>query len=203
MDDFNKNPFEEENYSDTPAQAPDTAPIIPEQPVPQQNPYNMPASQNAYQESNPYNQTSSNPFTQQAAAYEGPKPTSGLATASMVLGIISIVLWLFLMMFPPLLLLPIISIILGIVHKTKHLPVGKGSSTAGIVTSTISLVLCIALIVIAVVIVMNSGDLMYNSLQTIKEAMPDLYEQYYDMFYDMYPEWFDGAIKMLGCLFLH
>lgn len=192
MDDFNKNMFEEENTSE-----PASTSEIPQQPI---NPYNTPINQQEPPQ-NPYNQNN-NPFAQQAAAYAGPKPSTGMATASMVLGIISVVIGIFMLMLPPLLLLPIIGLILGIVHKTKHIPEGKGASTAGIVTSAIALGFCILLIIFAVVIVMNSADFMYETLETLKTTNPDLYETYYDMLYDSYPEWFDGAIKMLSCFFM-
>lgn len=108
-----------------------------------------------------------------------------MAVASLVLGITSIVAGIFMFVFPVLWLLPIIGIVLGIVFKCKHLPVGKGISTAGIVTSIVGIV---APIILIVIIILN----MTSILDYLKENSPDTYEQYYDQFYDDFPEWFDG-----------
>lgn len=109
------------------------------------------------------------PFGTQPA-YMQEYPT-GLATASMVIGIISIVIFFGFYSFPPLLLLPIIGIILGCVYKSKRYPVGRGSSTAGIVCSVISLVLFIAVLILAV------ANIQYL-LELIKDYDPAAYEQY-------------------------
>lgn len=121
---------------------------------------------------------------------------TGLATASLVLGIISLVLTFTSLIFiPPLGLLPIIGIILGCVYKGKHQPVGKGASTAGIICSVISLVLCVLFLVLCVVIVLNY---MPQMIEFLKSYSPEVYEQYYDMFYDVHPEWFDTVAALFG-----
>lgn len=115
---------------------------------------------------------------------------TGLATASLVIGIVSLVLTFSFMIFiPPLGILPIIGIILGCVYKGKKQPVGKGTSTAGIICSAASLVLSVGFIAICVYAVMNY---MPEIMEYLKAIDPDIYEQYYEMFYEMYPEWFGG-----------
>jgi hypothetical protein len=125
---------------------------------------------------------------------------TGLATASMVIGIISILASITFVnfIFPPLFLLPIVGIILGAVYKSKHYPVGRGTSTAGIVCSVIALVLSVAVLVIAVVLVMTK---MPELMQILKDYSPETYEQYYEQFHDQYPQWFNSAAALFGVLF--
>jgi hypothetical protein len=102
---------------------------------------------------------------------------TGLATGSLVLGIISFVLGLFIAILPiPLGALPIIGIILGCVHKSKHYPVGKGSSTAGIVLSALTLVFAIGLIIV-------SFAMLPYMLEYIYENNPALYDEYFGSTY--------------------
>lgn len=124
---------------------------------------------------------------------------TGMATASMVLGIISLLSALSFMnyVFPPLFILPIVGIILGAMYKSKHYPVGKGSSTAGIVCSVIALVISIAILVVAVVLVMTK---MPEMLQLIKDYYPEMYEEYYNQFHDQYPQWFEGITSVFRFL---
>lgn len=181
----------------------------------QQNPYNMPNSG----QQDPYNTSYAN--GQQVPPdfdpYKQPLPQNpygggmyfdangmpyktGLATASLVLGIISLVLTFTSLIFiPPLGILPIIGIILGCVYKGKHQPVGKGASTAGIICSAVSLVLCVLFIVLCVVVVLNY---MPQMMEFLKSYSPEVYDQYYEMFHDMYPEWFDTVAALFGKLFI-
>ena len=85
------------------------------------------------------------------------QPGSGLATASLVLGILSLVLF----MFP--FITGILAIIFGGVAKSKGNK--SGMATAGLVCGIISLVLWILLIAIGV----------SAASYTISEAMPYLY----------------------------
>ncbi|MGN1136862.1 MAG: DUF4190 domain-containing protein [Oscillospiraceae bacterium] len=177
------------------------------QPAPQQyqqNPYNMSyAGQHQVPpDFDPYKQPlPQNPYG--GGMYfdaNGMPYKTGLATASLVLGIISLVLTFTSFIFiPPLGLLPIIGIILGCVYKGKHQPVGKGASTAGIICSAVSLVLCVLFIVLCVVIFLNY---MPQMMEFLKSYSPEVYEQYYDMFYDMYPEWFDTAAALFSRFFV-
>ncbi len=115
---------------------------------------------------------------------------TGLATASLVLGIISLVLtFSFLIFIPPLGILPILGIIFGCIYKGKKQPVGKGTSTAGIICSAVSLVITVGFLAICVYAVMNC---MPELMEYLKAMDPDIYEQYYNMFYNTYPEWFGG-----------
>ena len=128
----------------------------------------------------------------QAGYQPYPRPQStGMATASLVLGIISICTGILDFVFYPLFLLPIIGIILGIVHKSKHIPAGKGLSTAGIITSVIGLILPILFIVIVIM-------LMPQMLSYIREVSPEQYQEFYDLYHDDFPQWFDGIRRFFG-----
>lgn len=125
---------------------------------------------------------------------------TGLATASLVLGILSLVLTFSGFIFiPPLGLLPLVGLILGCVYKSKHYPVGKGLSTAGIICSVAALVLSILFLALCLFIVMNY---MPEFLELLKSIDPELYEQYYDMFHELRPEWFDTAAALFAKLFI-
>ncbi|MGN0552480.1 MAG: hypothetical protein ACI4I1_03800 [Oscillospiraceae bacterium] len=125
---------------------------------------------------------------------------TGLATASLVLGIISLVLTFTSLIFiPPLGIIPIIGIILGCVYKGKHQPVGKGASTAGIICSAVSLVLCVLFLVLCVYLVMNY---MPEMMDFLKSYSPEMYDEYYDMFHDMYPEWFNTVAALFSRFFV-
>lgn len=146
------------------------------------DPYKQPLPQGQYQYNGMYTDPSGMPYK------------TGLATASLVIGIISLVLT-FTGMIYIVPILPIIGIILGCIYKGKHYPVGKGASTAGIICSVISLVLSILFIVLIVYIVMNY---MPQVMELLKESDPDVYQQYYDLFHDSYPEWFNTAAALFA-----
>ena len=207
MDEFNNNPFNEDKSGADP-QNPYQQPVqdqqgqgydpYNQQPMqgqpmqngqPYQQPYNVPPQNGQYQQGqNPYG------MPQGYGVPYQPQQSTGMAVASLVLGIISICTGLFMFSFPFLFLVPIIGIILGIVFKTKKLPVGKGMSTAGIITSVIGLVIPIALLVFVIVMLMTNGaDLM----QYMKQVSPEQYEQLYEMYGDQFPQWFDGAVMFL------
>ena len=98
-----------------------------------------------------------------------PPPTSppgkGMSIASMVLGIISLVLFWFIYLSVP---LALIGIILGAISKKKLSEVGapSGMATAGITTSiiAIALVILIVLIVVACVGAMGSIEVMMDEI---------------------------------------
>lgn len=147
-----------------------------------------------------------NPYGQNPAMVNGTYPT-GLATASLVIGIISILSVLFMFAFTPLFILPIIGIILGAVYKSKHYPVAKGVSTAGIITSAASLVLAVVILIVAVVFIVNlmysdDGSGMRTFMQMLKDYSPEVYEEYYEQFYSDFPEWFDGISCVIKNLFI-
>ena len=174
------------------------------------SPYGQP------QQNNPYNQPYQQPYNQQGVYYNqvntpqqgysypqyGGSPyqpyapqnqSTGMAVASLVLGIISICIGLFMWSFPILFLLPIIGLILGIVYKTKHLPVGKGLSTAGIVTSAVGLVIPIVFLIIMVVVLLVHGDAL---MEYIREISPEQYEEFYEMYGDQFPQWFESVFML-------
>jgi hypothetical protein len=89
------------------------------------------------------------PLGTQPAGYQQEYSTV-LAVVSLILGILSVLGFIFLYFGLPL-IVPVLGIIFGAVYKSKHYPVGKGISTAGIVLSILSIVLAIGLIVLIVV----------------------------------------------------
>lgn len=164
-----------------------------------QQPYGQPVQNNQYIQQ-PYGQPQQNMYQQYPQAPYGTAPAIypnsqgiGMAVASLVLGISSIAFGILIIFFFPFALVPIIGLILGIVFKSKHLPNGKGVSTAGIITSSIGIVLPIIVVIIAI---LNMGKL----LDFIEENSPEQYEQMYEDYYDKFPEWFDG-VKIEGYSF--
>lgn len=151
-----------------------------------------------------YSQQNYDPYAPQNGGYSGyPQqmtyPT-GMAVASLVIGIVSIISVMFMFMFPPLFVLPIVGIVLGAIYKSKHYPVGKGMSTAGIITSVVSLVIVVLIFVLAFVMVFNimQNGQMPEIMQFIKDYSPEMYEQYYNMYYEQYPEWFEGVSALFA-----
>lgn len=225
MDEFNndRNPFDEQNSGQGDSYAQQEQPTQNVNPYqqgtasnadpynqqPQQNPYNQP-NQGYYnqqtQNSNQYQQNPNyyNPYAQQGgwqgmqqAQFNAARQSTGMATASLVLGIISIVLCLPAMALPFLFLVPIIGLILGIVYKTKHLQVGKGISTAGIITSILGIVLPIVFLVISVVFVLSNPDYVREYLELLKQTNPDQYQEYYDQLSGVFPEWFESVLYFI------
>lgn len=189
MDEFNKDPFNEEK----PQQTQQT-----QQPY-QQN-YNY-TQQNLNQQGyippqqGGYNYQQYTPYPQQ--------PSQGMAIASLVLGIVSIVFALVTAMFPFLAIVPIIGIVLGALHKGKHLPVGKGLSTAGIITSIAGLVLPIIIFILCIVLIFSFGNdpmfssMMRESLETIKVTSPEEYKALYEVYHDLFPSWFSEGFRFI------
>lgn len=215
MDEFNNNNNEKKNFGEESfaeqerrsenVQQPQNTPY---------DPYNMPLEQ----QGRPVSRNTSYPINQQVPPdfdpYKQPLPQgqyqyngmytdpngmpykTGLATASLVIGILSLVLLFTGFLFiPPLGVLPIVGIVLGGVYKSKHYPVGKGVSTAGIICSSIALALSILFIALCIFIVMNY---MPQVMEILKNQSPDVYQQYYDMFHDTYPEWFNTAAALFA-----
>lgn len=190
------------------------------------NPYNMPgAYQNNY--STPIQQGSYNsaqqgaydPYKQPYDPYKQPYAYNqyggyqyggyqngtypiGMAVASFIIGIVSIVLFIFMIAFPPIVILPIIGIILGAVYKTKHYPVGKGISTAGIITSSISVGLVLLIYIFAIIFIFSmDSSVMQQVLQSIKDDDPELYKYYYEQLYPFFPQWFEGISALFASIF--
>lgn len=182
------------------------------------NPYNQPNGGYNYNQSNPnpysqqqqnvnpyqQNQQNFNPYVQQGgwqgmqqAQYNAAQQSTGMATASLVLGIISIVLGIPMLALPLLFLVPIIGLILGIVFKTKHLPVGRGLSTAGIITSSLGLVLPIILLVIVVIFMMSNPEFMREYMKQLKEISPEQYQKFYEQLGGQFPEWFESVLYFI------
>lgn len=225
FDNNDKNPFDEQdNFGGNKEQSAGGADPY-NRPIDNNSPYSQAPSQGQYMQDigSPYGQPQQqNPYMGQQGAYGRPnvpppqgyyqspygtqyRPyqpaqnmSTGMATASLVLGIVSICMGLFMLAYPPLFLVPIIGLILGIVFKCKHLPVGKGMSTAGIITSVIGLILPIAFIIMIVALMLNNPELMNEVMDRLKVQSPDIYEEYYRQFSQQFPEWFDGAMKFFG-----
>ncbi len=160
------------------------------------SPYNQ---QNTYNRQNiPQSGYVQSPYGTQYRPYmPAQNMSTGMAVASLVLGICSIVLGLFMFAFPPLFLLPIIGIILGIVFKCKHLPVGKGMSTAGIITSVFGLIIPLALLIIIMVMLITNGA---EIMEFMKQYSPEDYEELYELYGEQFPEWFEGAMRFFGLM---
>lgn len=120
-----------------------------------------------------------------------PQPSAGMAVASLVLGILSIFMGLFMFSMPVLFLMPIIGIVLGVVFKCKHLPVGKGLSTAGIITSAVGLAIPVIMLILMVIVLITNGD---KVMDFIREFSPEQYEELYELYGDQFPQWFGEAI---------
>ena len=226
----NNNPFDEESFAEKEAkneatvhtQQPETDPYNQPDPynqsAPQQNSYTPPPQQNRYtpppqnmqqqsvpqgydpykQPYDPYKQP--NPYAQSYNPYANQNFPTGMATASMVLGIISLVSACTMLnfMIMPLLILPIVSIILAVMYKNKHYPVANGRATAGLVTSIIAIVVTIGVFALCIFLALNY---MPQMLQIIKDTYPEMYDMYYDMYYEMYPQWFEGVTSVFRNLF--
>lgn len=148
------------------------------------DPYKQPLPQGQYQYNGMYTDPNGMPYK------------TGLATASLIIGILSLVLTFSGFIFiPPLGLLPIVGIILGCIYKGKRYPVGKGSSTAGIICSVIALILSILFLVLVVYVAMNY---MPQVMEILRSSSPELYDQYYELFGDTYPEWFNTAAALFA-----
>lgn len=128
------------------------------------------------------------------AGYNG-IPDTKLATASLVIGIISLLVWPFMFVFLPLFALPIVGLILGIVHKSKHIPEGKGTSTAGIVLNSISL----GLPIIAIILIIA---MLPQMLEWLKTNSPEQYQQMYEQYHDQLPYLFNCLQLMIRSLFI-
>lgn len=137
--------------------------------------------QNPYGQ-NPYNQYNyNNPYM----GYNNAQ-SKALATASLVCGILGIVLSYFGFVFPVLFLLPVAAIVLGAIHKSKHLPVGKGTSTAGIVLGIIGVILPIIMIILVIAY-------LPEIMNVLEETDPGSYSEFYEQYYDKYPEFFSTS----------
>ncbi len=215
MDEFNNqpNPFNEDKntalgneYNTPPADPYNQQPVqngYPQQNG-QQNPYaqqqyNMPNGQ--YQQNYTYNQQNIPPqgyaqpqgYAPYGMPYQQPQST-GMAVASLVLGILSIVTGLFMFSFPVLFLMPIIGLILGIVYKTKKFSIGKGLSTAGIITSALGLLIPLALLIIVVIMLLTNGA---ELMEYIKQTSPEQYEELYELYGEQFPDWFSGIMSFI------
>ena len=212
MDEFNNNEkrnFEEESFADnTPSADPYNNPA----PYNNPDPYNQPVKNSKPSGQQNYNYNYQNeqqippdydPYKQPYDPYRQPfnqhYPT-GAATASMVFGILGLIcaatMMNYMLLIP--MIFPVLGLIFGIYFKTRHYPVGKASSTAGIVTSIVAIVITIGVFILALFLVLNY---MPEMLQIIKDMDPELYELYYEMFHDVYPEWFEGISALFAGLF--
>lgn len=157
----------------------------------EQNPYNMPQGGYNYNQQNIPQNGYAAPQGY-GVPYQPQQAGTGMAVASRVLGILSICTGLFMFDLPFLFLMPIIGIILGIVFKCKRLPVGKGMSTAGIITSAIGLAIPVALLILVIIMLVTNGA---ELMQYMKQVAPEQYEQLYELYGDQFPQWFSDAVS--------
>lgn len=222
MDEFNNNNLDnKEPQNGTPANGqpydPYNQPVNPENGQPY-DPYNQQptqgavpytydpyAQQNAQQGQQPYDPYSQSPnyanYVQNqygGGAYAIPqRAPEGMATASLVMGILSIVSFITVYL-PP--IFAILGIVFGCIHKSKHYPNGNGKATAGIVCSVIGLLFIVGMFALGLSL-MNNPEIMRQSLEMIKEQDPETYDQLYDMYYDQFPQWFEGIKLFVKGLF--
>ncbi|GEM_PF-1836586 len=123
-----------------------------------------------------------NKETQNAGAQGGAPQSNGMATASLVLGIVSIALgWILAGIIG--IITGILAIILAVVakKKIKQNPNmgGKGSATGGLVTGIIGTVLYLAIWIIFTVIITSSVDTLkeIGESQEIQDAMKESIEK--------------------------
>ncbi len=145
-----------------------------------------------------------------------PKGSKG-ATASFVLGIISLVATFFWVIHLfPVFVIPYVGLFLGISAAKRFSSDEriKSKAKAGIIMNSISLGLILLTWIIFIVglIIIASDPVLYENfmqgmtdfmngyLSQIKSMDPEAYRQVYDMYYEFYPEWFEG-ISALLCLF--
>lgn len=167
--------------------------------------YDPYAQQNAQQGQQPYDPYSQSPnyanYVQNqygGGAYAIPqRAPEGMATASLVMGILSIVSFITVYL-PP--IFAILGIVFGCIHKSKHYPNGNGKATAGIVCSVIGLLFIVGMFALGLSL-MNNPEIMRQSLEMIKEQDPETYDQLYDMYYDQFPQWFEGIKLFVKGLF--
>ncbi len=149
-------------------------------------------NQNNYDRNNPANYNQYGYGQQNYGGYQNPyggyapRPSQGLAVASLVCGILGVMTSIAGFGFPILFLLPIAGLILGIVHKVKGIPLGKGMSTAGIVLSIIGMVLPIVLLI---AVIANMPSL----LDYVETMDPETYEEIYEEYADEMPGWFSES----------
>ncbi len=225
MDEFNNNNLENKNEPQncTPAngqpydpynqQAPNPANGQPYDPYNQQapnpangqpyDPYNQQPTQGAVPYTyDPYSQSPNYANYMQnqygGGVYAAPvKAPEGMATASLVMGILAIVSFITVYL-PP--VFAILGIVFGCIHKSKHYPNGNGKATAGIVCSVIGLLMIIGIIALGLSL-MSNPEVMQQYMSILKDQDPDLYDQMYDMYYDQFPQWFEGIKLALSALF--
>jgi hypothetical protein len=133
------------------------------QPVAQPAPYNAAQQQYAapQTQAQPAYQQPTQPFAQQPSAYAPVQPTNGKATASMVLGIVSLAIFTFSCsaLFPISLITSIVGTVIGVMSRKQG---NDSKGTAGIVMSIIALVGSLALLVLSILVIVGLTDLANN-----------------------------------------
>lgn len=167
------------------------------------DPYNQQQAQQGQQPYDPYSQSPNYAQYVQnqygGGVYAVPqKAPEGMATASLVMGILSIVSFITVYL-PP--VFAILGIVFGCVHKSKHYPNGNGKATAGIVCSVIGLLMIVGIIALGLSLISNP-EIMSQYMDILKEQDPELYDQMYDMYYEQFPQWFESIKLALSALFI-
>jgi len=126
---------------------------------PEQQPYNQQPEQSQYysQPNQPY-----------MPPEQEPKPGAGMSVASMVLGIVSIVLCCFWYIG---VICAVIGLVLGIVSIKKG-PSGKGMAIAGIILS------CITLLLVILILAFSNSSSYTELINSFSEAFEEGYNNY-------------------------
>ncbi|MEE3480536.1 MAG: DUF4190 domain-containing protein [Lachnospiraceae bacterium] len=176
MDDQNYNPYGPNGYR---PQGPGNGPQGPEYGPQGQNPSGYgPQGPNGYgpQGPNPYN-----PYGAVPRGPHGKRVGTGMAVASMALGICAVALFCSFINIP----LAIAAIVLGIVYLVSYEPVDRGFAVTGIVTGIVSIVLLIA----SIAVIMASP--LVQSFQAHPPTQEEIIEEYNDAIEDFYGDILD------------
>lgn len=153
------------------------------------NPYNNPYNNgNPYYNGNPYH--NGNPYGNVNARMASPLKSKGdnMATAAMVLGIISLISLLLLRLYIPF-LLGGVGIILAVLSRGKAIKM-TGKARAGLICCITGLVLDIVLCIFSVYLVFALPDIMPEMMDEVNEMCEDKYGMSYDEILDeLYEMW--------------
>lgn len=160
------------------------------------NGYNQGYNQNSYDMNDPnnyqYNQYGG--YQDPYGGYRRP-PSQGPAIASLVCGIVGLSAGILGWAFPLLFLVPIVGLVLGIVHKVKYPGFMKGMSTAGIILSSIGIVLPFVFIIAMIAY-------LPELMEYMRQIDPESYQEIYDEYADELPGMFSAAFAAVKSIFI-
>lgn len=150
------------------------------------NPYNSDPYNNPYGNGNPYN--NGGPYGRAYTPIVTPQKGSGMATAAMILGIISLISLLLLRVYIPF-LIGGIGIILAILSRGRDRMSGRAK--AGIICCITSLVLDVALCALSVYLLFALPDIMPEMMDDVDKICEQQYGMSYEEFMDQIYEMWD------------